>query len=186
MSIAETVAAAPEGVRPLHRVEYERLVLDGVFDGEPIELVEGVLVVMSPQDAEHADVTSAVARTFRSQLPRGFQVREEKPLALGLASEPEPDVAVVPAGRYRTGHPTSAVLVVEVARRSRAFDLGAKADAYLAGDVREYWVVDLVDRIVHVHRRAPGSWHVERVDGGVVRSVGDPLLTLDLNELFEG
>lgn len=184
MPIVETAAAAPRGARPLRRVEYERLVCDGAFEGERIELVGGVLLHMSPQDAEHADATHVAARSFRRQLGVDWEVREEKPLALGLVSEPEPDIAVVPAGRYRSGHPTSAVLVVEVARTSLRYDLGVKAADYLAADVREYWVLDLLERIVHVHRRTAGRWTVEPSAHGTVYSLGDPALALDLDELF--
>jgi hypothetical protein len=39
---------AAEGLRPLRRVEYERMVELGMFEDEKIELLRGVLVQMSP------------------------------------------------------------------------------------------------------------------------------------------
>jgi hypothetical protein len=45
---------APERVRPLKRVEYERLVAEGAFDEERVELLGGVIVEMSPQDPRHS------------------------------------------------------------------------------------------------------------------------------------
>ena len=59
--------------------------------------------------------------------------------------------AVVDADRDLAAHPTSAHLLVEVSRTSRALDLGSKAAAYAAAGVAAYWVVDLVDDVVHVH-----------------------------------
>ena len=41
-------AAAAEKIRPLRRVEYDKLVALGVFEGERIELIDGVLLQMSP------------------------------------------------------------------------------------------------------------------------------------------
>jgi Uma2 family endonuclease len=72
---------------------------------------------------------------LRAVLPAGFFVRAQMPVALDEESAPEPDLAVV-AGRrsdYRAGHPASAVLVYARAR------------------VSEYWIVNLIDRVVEVY-----------------------------------
>jgi hypothetical protein len=39
--------------RPLRRVEYDALIAQGFLVGEPIELVEGHLVTMTPQGDRH-------------------------------------------------------------------------------------------------------------------------------------
>jgi len=46
-------AAAAEKVRPLRRVEYDKLVALGVFEGERIELIDGALLQMSPIGPPH-------------------------------------------------------------------------------------------------------------------------------------
>jgi Uma2 family endonuclease len=74
-------------------------------------------------------------------------------LVLGLATDPVSDIAVVPGSpRDYTEHPRGALLVVEIAESSLAYDCGPKADLYAAGGIREYWVVDLVHRRVVMHR----------------------------------
>ena len=44
------------------------------------------------------------------------------------------------------------MLVVEVAESSLAFDRQDKASLYARGGVADYWIVNLVDRILEVHR----------------------------------
>src|SRR5450631_913480 len=116
-----------ESVRPLHRREYDRLVELGSFDEERIELLRGMLVGMSPQGAEHADVVHRLA----ALLARGFGdravVRTHSPLALGEDSEPEPDVAVLAPGDYSREHPSTALLVIEVSDTSLRKDRAIKA-----------------------------------------------------------
>src|SRR5262245_54832500 len=75
-------------------------------------------------------------------------------LVLGQATDPMPDLAVVPGPRIRFAsvHPTSALLIVEVAESTLAYDIGDKANLYAAGGIPEYWVLDLINRSLHVFR----------------------------------
>jgi len=136
------------------RVEYERLVELGLFHGEPLELIGGQLVVAEPQYAYHASGISRLEYAMRAILPPGWTVRTQMPLALDDESEPEPDLAVVPGapGDYDTAHPSRAVLVVEVAESSLPFDRERKASLYARAGVAEYWILNLVDRVLEVHR----------------------------------
>ena len=73
---------------------------------------------------------------------------------LGQTTDPEPDVIVV-AGTPRSQPPTApktAVLVVEVADTSLAFDIGDKASLYAAARIADYWVVDLAHNRLYVFR----------------------------------
>src|SRR5204863_7843063 len=80
------------------RVEYERLIELGVFQpGERLELLDGLLVLREPQGVPHATAIRRVLRALRRALGDAWQVDSQLPLALDADSEPEPDVAVVPA-----------------------------------------------------------------------------------------
>ena len=81
--------------RRWRRVEYERLVDLGVFTGERLELLDGVLVVREPQGSYHAAVTTKIARVLATAFGARWHTRQHSPLALGERSEPEPDIAVV-------------------------------------------------------------------------------------------
>jgi Uma2 family endonuclease len=106
---------APERVRPLKRVEFERLVSEGLFDDERIELVGGVIVEMSPQDTRHAALVERLDWELKRVAPTTMSVRVRLPFAASDDSLPEPDIAVVPRVDYDDAHPDRAYLVVEVA-----------------------------------------------------------------------
>ena len=163
--VLDTAHLAPEHARPLRRSEYEHLAEAGSFTDERIELLEGVLVQMSPQGSEHADVVSRLAMLFmRLAGDRGerFLVRSHSPFAASDDSEPEPDVALVPPGDYRRAHPTEALLVVEVADSSLRKDSSIKAALYARSRVVEYWIVDLNARTVLVHADSDGTTYRRR------------------------
>jgi len=86
----------PLTLRRWQRAEYERLVGLGVFQGEPLELIGGQLVVAELQGSYHASAITMVDYALRAIVPLGWIVRLQAPLSLDEESEPEPDVAVVP------------------------------------------------------------------------------------------
>jgi Uma2 family endonuclease len=148
----EHFAALPvERLRPLHRSEYDRLVELGVFGDERLELLYGMLVAMSPQGAAHAFAIEQLYALLRDGLKGRAVVRSQSPLAAPDESEPEPDVAVLPPGRYIDQHPDRALFVIEVADSSLKQDRRLKARLYAAMKVPEYWIVNLVDSRFEIH-----------------------------------
>jgi Uma2 family endonuclease len=144
------------GVRRKHwtKDEYYRLGELGFFRGQKVELIEGTLMVQSPQKPPHSNVVDVVAELLRDAFGKGYRVRCQLPVDLGQTSEPEPDVLVVPGTRqqYRNSHPTSAVLIVEVSDTTLSYDRGRKGSLYARAGVSDYWVVNLKDRRVEVYR----------------------------------
>ncbi len=124
----------------------------GLFDNERVELLRGFIVRMSPQKSRHAGAVQYLTQFFVQALsPSGrASVRVQLPLATSVDSEPEPDIALVPAGAYRDHHPESAYLVVEVAETSLPADR-EKAGVYSEGGVLEYWIVDTAHDLIEVH-----------------------------------
>jgi len=53
---------------------------------------------------------------------------------------------------YLVSHPTTAVVIVEVADTSLTYDLTTKAEVYAAAGIADYWVLDLAGRALHVLR----------------------------------
>jgi Uma2 family endonuclease len=151
------VTQTPLTVRRWKRSEYDRLVELGMFEREPLELVGGQLIVAEPQSAYHASAVRTVDYVLRGVLPPGWIVSVQAPVSLDDESEPEPDLAVV-AGRptdYREAHPSRPVLAVEVAESSLSFDRVRKGSLYARAGIPDYWIVNLVDRVLEV-RRDPG------------------------------
>ena len=148
------MAQAPLTLRRWKRSEYDRLVELGVFEGEPLELIGGQLVVAEPQYPYHASAISAADYAIRAVLPAGWTVRLQAPISLDDESEPEPDVVVV-QGRptdYRHAHPARPALTIEVAESSVTFDRQHKGSLYARAGIDDYWIVNLVDRVVEVYR----------------------------------
>ena len=137
------------------RVEYERLIDLGVFQpGDPIELIGGELLVAEPQGAPHYTSIQKTARVLERVFGPSWNARTQGPIGLDEESEPEPDVAVVPGGPddYGASHPSRAVLVVEVSESSLAFDRGHKGSVYARAGILDYWIVNVVDRVLEVYR----------------------------------
>lgn len=138
------------------RQEYEHMIAAGVFHPEArLELIDGAIYTVTPQGSEHATAVQLVEDALRFAFRKGYTIRTQLPLALGESSEPEPDVAVVTGAPrdYRAAHPTTAVLVVEVADTSLDFDRGRKALTYARAGIQDYWIVNLTDRLVEVYRQ---------------------------------
>jgi Uma2 family endonuclease len=125
----------------------------GLFQGQRAELVEGTIMVFSPQKWAHAAGVDRTGDALKAAFGPGFWVRTQLPLHLNLFSDPEPGVSVVSGRREEyTDHPTSAVLVVEVSDTTLAYDQGEKAGMYARADIADYWVLDLVHGCLEVYR----------------------------------
>jgi len=162
---------SPLTVRRWTRDEYEKLVDFGVFQRDPVELIGGQLIVAEPRGSYHATAVGAADDALRAILPPGFIVRAQMPLALDEDSAPEPDLVVVRGRRadYRESHPERPALAVEVADSSLEFDRQHKGSLYARAGILDYWIVNLIDRVVEVCREpmadesAPYGWRYRSV-----------------------
>jgi len=150
------MAAIPSPPTPYRftREEYYRLWESGFFANKRVELLDGEIITMPPQNPPHAGTTSHLAAVVIRALGANFTVRIQAPIVLNDWSEPEPDVAICrfdPAN-YRHEHPKASdvLLLIEVADTSLAYDRGRKVAAYAGGRIPEYWIVNLADRRIEV------------------------------------
>ena len=154
------------------RLEYERLIDQGIFgEDERLELLDGTLLVREPQGNAHAVAVDLVVSALRQVFGTGWLVRAHAPVALGRRSRPEPDVSVVrgSARDYRNAAPTDPALVVEVSQTSLALDRTRKASIYARAEIPDYWIVNLVELVVEIHREPTSLPPPSR--GWVYRSV---------------
>jgi Uma2 family endonuclease len=142
---------APERVRPLLRVEYERLIAGGSFDEERVELLGGAIVEMSPQSERHSKVVTRLASLLVQAAGQRASVRVQMPFAASPESLPEPDIAVVPLIEDEDARPEEALLIVEVSDASLRKDRTLKAELYARAGVPEYWIVNLIGLCIEVH-----------------------------------
>jgi Uma2 family endonuclease len=148
--------AIRQAVLPVSVEQYHRLGETGLIP-ENTELLKGVIVGKMIKSPMHSWLVQFLIDWFRANLPPGLHVRQEQPLTFS-DSEPEPDVAVVSGSPddYRSAHPTTAILVIEVAVSSAELDR-EKANVYAAAGVPEYLIVLPDEKRVEVHREPQAS-----------------------------
>jgi len=148
-------------VLPISVAQYHQLGQAGIL-AEDTELIRGVVIQKMVKSPLHSWLVQRLVKWLRDMLPSGFHVRQEQPLTL-TDSEPEPDIAVVTgeADDYRKAHPTSAVLVIEVAVGSAGLDR-EKADIYASAGIAEYWIILSEEQCVEVHRGMTPDGYAEK------------------------
>jgi Uma2 family endonuclease len=171
---------------PVHHLDtatYGRMVESGALADAPVELLEGLLVHVSPHSPQHAGAIMALTRHFAQA---EAWLRVQLPLEVPPDSVPEPDLALVQAPSP-AGHPRTALLAVEVSASSRETDRVVKARVYARAGVPTYWIVDVPGRAVEVHSD-PGADGYRRCETyGVGERVPSPaagVAELDVTELF--
>ena len=149
----------PLKARRWTRVEYDRLINCGVFaEDDHLELLDGVLVVREPQGSRHSAAVVALHQALMQAFGAGFHVRPQLPIALDDSSEPEPDAVVVRGGPwdYARFHPTTPLLLVEIAETSLAIYRRYKGSLYARAGISDYWVVNLPEALLEIYRE-PGA-----------------------------
>ena len=144
------------------RAEYDQLIELGVLGPEDhVELIEGEILVMSSEGPVHSAEIGVLADLLNGAFDDRVWIRLGNPVVIDDHSEPEPDLLVIKGTprdfRKRHPSPEEALLVVEVSHSSLSFDLGRKRKLYARARVAEYWVLDLVNECLHVHRSPKGD-----------------------------
>jgi Uma2 family endonuclease len=152
-----------DATQRLRRVEYEKMAALGIFEDQRVELLDGVVVRMSPHSPLHDATIDDVARLFMNLFAARARVRIQSAFAAGDGSEPEPDIAVVPPGDYRSAHPHEGWLIVEVADSSLQRDR-TKARIYAESAVTEVWIVNVAESVIEVHLDpAPSGYATSKI-----------------------
>lgn len=125
----------------------------GDFEGRRAMLIKGEILEQGPMNPPHAVAGEKTEDQIRALFGSGWRIRIQKPLVFGRDTDPEPNIAVV-AGQpdISKGHPTSAVLVVEISDTSLRYDTIEKMSLYASAGIAEYWVLDLNSRLLIVYR----------------------------------
>jgi hypothetical protein len=124
-------------------------------EDDPVELLEGWLIVKMPKKPAHRTATYLVRTAIAALLPPGWYVDSQEPITTE-DSEPEPDVVVVQGmiRDYQDCHPgpDAIALVIEVSDATLERDRTSKKRVYAKAGIAIYWIVNLVDRHIEVYR----------------------------------
>jgi Uma2 family endonuclease len=188
--MAARAAAGPTLYR-FTRDEYYRMGDAGLFFDKRVELLDGEIISMPPQNPPHVGTTSRLANVFIRSLGALLSIRVQAPIVLDDWSEPEPDIAVcqMDPDNYMLAHPKAdqVILLIEVAETSLPYDRGQKTVAYAKSGIPEYWIMNLVDRKIEMFsdpdlvaqcyrtERSAGVGDILSLPGGVMLPAADLL-----------
>ena len=147
-------------LRPFSLREYHQIVDAGIIPSdERVELLNGLLVKMSPPAPYHTSIIQTLAQLLEPAASGRLSLRVQLPLSLNLTSELCPDIAMVAHPTvHATRYPDTATLIIEVARDTLSKDRGLKRAIYAHAGIPEYVVVNLPEQHIEISRDPiPGS-----------------------------
>ncbi|MFJ8947333.1 Uma2 family endonuclease [Streptomyces sp. NPDC102395] len=113
------------------------------------ELIDGSLVLVSPQRWFHSTAIDLLVTGLRRTLPPDLKVAREMTVVLDRRNGPEPDISVIKAAARKGPDQTyfeaeDVILAVEViSPESEARDRLTKTHKYAAAGIRYYWLVEM-------------------------------------------
>ena len=117
-----------------------------------VELVDREAIDASPSKDPHGTALSGLIFELRNHPSRDYSVIADAAVYLSDTLMLGPDIVVL--RRLLLSHEAIGPdfdLIIEISHSTLAQDLGWKAARYARHGVREYWVVDLENRKLHVH-----------------------------------
>lgn len=168
----QTITSTSENTLPLRLwtvTEYHRMAELGILlPQEPVELIAGqILKKMSPQGTLHATAITLTRVVLEQKLGKSVLVRTQLPVTLSDRSEPEPDIALVIPDilRYLEHHPkpSEIYLLIEIADSTLKTDCELKAKEYAKDGIKDYFVLDLNNRKLHVFRTPTPEGYQEKM-----------------------
>lgn len=132
--------------------QYMQMSESGFLPERGVELIDGEIIDMAAQGYPHAICVSRTVRTLMRMFDEPWWVKVESTLYLSEDLALEPDVALLPHFEPDTHIVLKPLFIVEVSETTLAYDRGQKARLYAAHAVADYWIINLHDRVVEVHR----------------------------------
>lgn len=168
--MAETAVASPRSEaisapRRFTRDEYLRMAeADILSEDDPVELIHGQIVEMSPENTPHRAAIIKINRVLVKALDADqYAVQPQSTLPLDEHNVPEPDLAVLrgtPDDLMDGELPVA--LVVEVADTSLERDRSVKQGLYAQAGIPVYWIANLEARELEVYSDPADEHYRER------------------------
>ena len=170
--------------------EYDRMAEVGILtEQDRVELIDGEILVMSPIGFRHSYCVATLNEMLVLRVGTRALVWGQGAVRTGSRSKPQPDLALLERRSYLRGDPTEAeaLLVIEVADSSLAYDRTIKRRLYARAGVPEMWIVDVDGEAVEVSRHPEGDGYrdVQRVPrGAAIAPAAFPDATIRVDEIF--
>jgi Uma2 family endonuclease len=143
--------------------DYERMVDTGILtENDRVELIRGEILDKMVIGNLHSACVKRLNKLLGALVGDRALVSVQDPIRLD-DSEPEPDIALLrpSADFYAADKPVPAdvFLLIEVSDSSLELDRTVKGPLYAENGIREYWIVNLEDDCVEIHRDPePGGY----------------------------
>lgn len=188
--VALSPSEATTAPRRFTREEYMRMLeADILTEDDPVELIHGQIVEMSPENSPHRVCIAKLNQSLVRKLGEsGCFVQPQSTLPLDAYNLPEPDLAVLrgtPDELMEEELPV--VLVVEVAETSLERDRGVKQSLYAEAEIPVYWIVNLAARELEVYSDPGSERYRERrtfEESDAVEIPGEPAGSITVSEML--
>jgi len=185
------VAFVPERTR-ISVDRYQKMIAANVFTAsDRIQLIEGELIDMAPIGPLHVSLTARLTKFFILGVGDAAFVSPGGPVNLGEFSQPQPDLLLLQprSDDYATQNPAAddVLLAIEISDTTLAFDQGIKRTLYARHGVREYWIIDVQGKRIHVYRDPSTDGYRQARAVSVTESVSPlalPAIQLTVKTLF--
>jgi Uma2 family endonuclease len=137
--------------------DYEQMISFGILnEADHVELIRGEIVEKMPKGSRHSRCVNRLVRHLNSVVGDRWLVSSQNPVRLD-DSEPEPDVMLLRprADEYKEANPAAAdvEVVIEVSDTTLSYDRTEKFSLYAEAGIGSYWIVNLIDNCIEVHRQ---------------------------------
>jgi Uma2 family endonuclease len=191
-TIQHSSAGIPEFSPRLSTVDYLHMVETGVLGVErKVELIGGTIIEMSPAGVPHNYFLINAVEIF-APLVRNYRLAIQGSLTVAEGHVYDPDLMLLRPrpDRYKSKLPDAkdVLLIIEAAESSLPRDLQVKLPVYAAVGIPEYWVADLKQQTLVIHRAPVGPIYqsIESKSGDdVVSPSAAPQLSFAARQLFE-
>lgn len=185
-------STAIDVLAPVHRLsveQFQRMGEAGVFDGDVrVELIDGVIVEVNASGQFHTRAVNWLNGELVPQLDDDHMVSPQNNIVLrDLRSMPQPDIAIVTIEDLVDRVPERPLLVIEVSDSTLGFDRITKSRLYARHGVQDYWILNVREQVVEVHRGPTGdNWSNRTLHGPgeVLRPLLLPQVTVALGPLL--
>jgi Uma2 family endonuclease len=172
--------------------EYCRMGEVGILtDRDRVELIRGEIVHKMTPGPRHVAFVDNLNELLVLRLAGRARVSVQNALVVSDDSVPEPDLKVLRrrALPYKQRHASAedALLLIEVADSSLAWDRSTKLALYAEAGIAEYWIVNCPAESIEIYRRPERDRYldVRRAEGAESISLqAFPDVTLTLAEIF--
>ena len=170
--------------------DYHRMIASGLLAGRSVELIDGLIVDMAPELPIHRATYRRGVKYLEALLGDRAVIFSAAPITLPKQSEPQPDIciAVPPESRYDQRHPEPEDIhwLIEVSNSTLAYDLDEKAKLYAKSGIQDYWVLDITNTQLWVHRNPQNGVYqsVVRVSTGTLTPIALPDVVIEVARLL--